>query len=137
MGIHVEGGKGDKDRWTMLSPQLADGLRNYWRIVSSKEFLFPGDLHGPPTSTFAVQYACKKARLRSGLEKPITPHSIRRAFAIHSSDAATIVTQLKRHLKNFIDAYKFGRRRRTSKVSPHTNFSQKQGQKNQKDSAQI
>jgi integrase/recombinase XerD len=42
MVIRVAQGKGHKDRYVMLSPKLLDTLRNYWRIVRPKEWLFPG-----------------------------------------------------------------------------------------------
>jgi integrase len=46
MVIRVEAGKGRKDRYVMLSPKLLDLLRDYWRAVRLKEWLFPGDLPG-------------------------------------------------------------------------------------------
>jgi integrase len=81
--IHVEGGKGGKDRYLMPSARLLDVLRNYWRTANPREFLFPSDLPGQAISTFAVQHDCKKARQSSGIGKPITPHSLCHAFAIH------------------------------------------------------
>jgi integrase/recombinase XerD len=89
MVIHVVAGKGGKDRYVMLSPRLLDVLRNYWRTASPKELLFQGNLPGQPISTFAVEHACRKARLRSGIGKPITPHSLRHAFAIHLLESGT------------------------------------------------
>jgi len=83
MVIRVEEGKGRKDRYVMLSPKLLDVLRDYWRIARPKEWLFPGDIPGQPITTFAVQNACKKARHKSNVDKPVTPHSLRHAFAVH------------------------------------------------------
>ena len=42
MVIRVEQGKGQKDRYVMLSPKLLETLIDYWRIVRPKEWLFPG-----------------------------------------------------------------------------------------------
>ena len=42
MVIHVEDGKGRKDRYVMLSPALLEMLREYWRRFRPKEWLFPG-----------------------------------------------------------------------------------------------
>ena len=73
MVICVEEGKGRKDRCVMLSPRLLEVLRTYWRAVHPKNLLFPGDIPDQPISTFAVQHACKKARRRAGIAKPVTP----------------------------------------------------------------
>src|SRR5208337_3010189 len=83
MVICVEEGKGRKDRYVMLSPRLLEVLRTYWHAVHPKNLLFPGDIPDQPISTFAVQDACKKARRRAGIAKPVTPHSLRHAFAVH------------------------------------------------------
>jgi integrase/recombinase XerD len=87
MVIRIEEGKGRKDRYVMLSSKLLDVLRNYWRTVRPKQWLFPGDLPGQPITRFAVENACKKARLKSNIGKPVTPHSLRHAFAVHLLEA--------------------------------------------------
>lgn len=63
MVIRVEQGKGRKDRYTLLSGQLLDELREYWRKYSPKTWLFPGqksDAHITSTAVSAVMYAAKK-----------------------------------------------------------------------------
>ena len=42
MVIRVEQGKGQKDRYVMLSPKLLEILRGYWRAVRPKDWFFPG-----------------------------------------------------------------------------------------------
>jgi integrase/recombinase XerD len=88
MVIRVAQGKGRKDRYVMLSPKLLDTLREYWWIVRPKEWLFPG-YFGRPITTHAVERACRTARLRAGIAKPISPHSLRHAFAVHLLEAGT------------------------------------------------
>ena len=66
-----------KDRYVMLSPRLLEILRLYWRDAHPKDWLFPGDIPGHPITRFAVARACNLARQRSGITKPITPHSLR------------------------------------------------------------
>ena len=83
MVIRVEQGKGRKDRYVMLSPKLLDILRTYWRAVRPKEWLFPGNVPGQPITPSAVQDTCRMVRRQAGLEKPVTPHSLRHAFAVH------------------------------------------------------
>ena len=86
--IRVAQGKGHKDRYVMLSPKLLDTLREYWRIAPPREWLFPGYLDQPIT-THAVEHACRKVRDRAGIAKPISPHSLRHAFAVHLLEAGT------------------------------------------------
>jgi integrase/recombinase XerD len=96
MVIRVEQGKGQKDRYVMLSPRLLETLRSYWLAVRPKEWLFDGDVAGQPISVSAVESACQKAHRRSGLRKPVTPHSFRHAFAVHLLESGTDIrtTQL-------------------------------------------
>ena len=83
MVIRVEQGKGQKDRYVMLSPKLLDILRGYWRTARPKEWLFPGDRPGCPITSSFVELACKLARRSAGITKLVTPHSLRHAFAVH------------------------------------------------------
>jgi integrase/recombinase XerD len=89
MVIRVEAGKGRKDRYVMLSPRLLNILRDYWKTTRPKEWLFPGDRPGEPITTSAVEVACREARARSGITRPITPHSLRHAFAVHLLESGT------------------------------------------------
>lgn len=77
MVLRVEQGKGQKDRYVMLSLTLLAILRDWWRMSRSTPWLFPGDRPGDPITTRAVNRACRKAHRRCGIPKPITPHSLR------------------------------------------------------------
>lgn len=87
MVIRVDEGKGRKDRYVMLSPKLLDLLRDYWCATRPGAWLFPGDLPGKPISTDAVAHACRAARGRADIAKPVTPHTLRHAFAVHLLEA--------------------------------------------------
>jgi integrase/recombinase XerD len=89
MVIRVEAGKGRKDRYVMLSPRLLELLREYWKIARPKEWLFPGRRSSEPITTYAVEDACRRARARSGITRPITPHCLRHAFAVHLLECGT------------------------------------------------
>ena len=89
MVIRVEQGKGRKDRYVMLSPRLLEILRSYWSAAHPKEWLFPGAHAGQPITREAVEDACQKAHRFSGLSKPVTPHSLRHAFAVHLLESGT------------------------------------------------
>lgn len=83
MVIRVEEGKGRKDRYVMLSPKLLYILRDYWKATRPTEWLFPGDRPRSPITRFAVERVCRDTRQRSEITKPVTPHSLRHAFAVH------------------------------------------------------
>ena len=62
MVIRIDQGKGQKDRYVMLSPKLLETLRSYWRAVRPKAWLFEGDIPGQPINRSSVEHACQKAR---------------------------------------------------------------------------
>ena len=95
MVIRVDQGKGQKDRYVMLSPKLLETLRNYWRAVRPKSWLFEGDIADHPITRSAVEVACQKARRLSGIGKPISPHSMRHAFAVHLLESGTDVRTIQ------------------------------------------
>ncbi len=95
MMLRVDQGKGNKDRYVMLSPRLLDVLRNYWKTLHPTLWLFPGDLIGQPITRGAVELACQKAHRASGIAKPITPHSLRHAFATHLLESGTHVRTIQ------------------------------------------
>jgi integrase/recombinase XerD len=95
MVIRVEQGKGQKDRYVMLSPKLLETLRGYWRAVRPKGWLFEGDVAGQPITRSAVEVACQKARRLSGIRKPISPHSMRHAFAVHLLESGTDIRTIQ------------------------------------------
>jgi len=83
MLLHIEGGKGGKDRHAMLSPRLLDILRVYWHRARPGLWLFPGREAGEHVSVAALQDACRVARRTMKLSKPVTAHCLRHSFATH------------------------------------------------------
>ena len=67
MVLRIEQGKGQKDRYVMLSPKLLTILRDWWRVSRSTPWIFPGDRPGDPITTRAVNRACRKAHRRCGI----------------------------------------------------------------------
>ena len=95
MVIRVEAGKGQKDRCVMLSPKLLDILRAYWRKARPQRWLFPSDLPGQPISTAAVESVCRQVRDRAVIAKPVTPHFLRHAFAVHLLESGADVRTIQ------------------------------------------
>jgi integrase/recombinase XerD len=92
MVIHVQGGKGRKDRDVMLSPKLLEALRQHWRGLRRKPkvWLFPGNrwhTGDGPIDTKVVWQACRKAAQRAGIQKEVHPHTLRHCFATHLLEA--------------------------------------------------
>jgi len=95
MVIHVVLGKGQKDRYVMLSPKLLQILRAWWPVHKPKQWLFPGDRVDSCISSDAVELACQKAHQRCGIAKPVTPHSLRHSFATHLLESGTDVRTIQ------------------------------------------
>ena len=95
MVIRVEQGKGQKDRYVMLSPKLLETLRSYYRSMRPNSWLFEGNVAGQPITRDAVELACQKARRLSGIHKAISPHSMRHAFAVHLLESGTDVRTIQ------------------------------------------
>lgn len=95
MVIRVCQGKRKKDRYTVLSPVLLLMLRNYWWAARPVSYLFPGRRQDRPMSVSTVQRICKASSAAAGIEKPVTPHTLRHSFATHLLEAGTDVRVLQ------------------------------------------
>ena len=90
MVIRVCQGKGQKDRYVMLSPQLLEILRDYCRkAVRLRGYLFPGAAPDQPIATSSVLKACRRAAQHAKLGKHVTVHTLRHSFATHLLEAGT------------------------------------------------
>jgi integrase/recombinase XerD len=91
MVIRVRNGKGGRDRDVLLSDKLLETLREYWRWMKPKTYLFPGTVKNwradVPLTTKVVWTAVNEARRRAGIEKRISPHTLRHSFATHMLEA--------------------------------------------------
>jgi site-specific recombinase XerD len=83
MMIRVEQGKRRKDRYAMLSPRLLDLLRDWWLVCRSRGWLFPGRDPLQPITTRQLTRACHTAAQAAGIEKHVSPHTLRHSFATH------------------------------------------------------
>lgn len=87
--IKVRGGKGRKDRYTVLSDRALDVLRDYYLSWRPEYYLFPGSKKGSHLSTRSVQSVVFEARKRSGIKKKFSTHVLRHSFATHLLENGT------------------------------------------------
>jgi integrase/recombinase XerD len=91
MLIHIQYGKGGRDRYVPLSPKLLETLREYWRWMKPKTWLFPGTVDGwradKPITPKVVWDACRSAAERAGIEKHVYAHLLRHSYATHLLEA--------------------------------------------------
>ena len=94
MVVHIQGGKGRKDRDVMLSSKLLEELREHWHRLRPRPrtWLFPGKINhcgDQPIDGKTVWHACHQAARRAGIQKPVHPHTLRHCFATHLLEAGT------------------------------------------------
>ena len=89
MVLHVRQGKAHKDRDVMLSPRLLAVLREYWKLLRPRPYLFPGRHPDRPISVRTVQMVCERALTASGLGKHVHMHTLRHSFATHLLESGT------------------------------------------------
>jgi len=89
MMIRIEQGKGWKDRYVMLSPNLLAILRVYWKVARPKDWLFPGRPPIRPITRECIHQVCVKAAAAAGLTKRVSVRALRHAFATHLLESGT------------------------------------------------
>jgi integrase/recombinase XerD len=87
MLIRINHGKGQKDRYSLLSERLLVELRAYWRIECPKPWLFPGSKAHQHMPSGTAQKIYNQARGRAGIEQGSGIHTLRHSFATHLFDA--------------------------------------------------
>lgn len=96
MVIRVRQGKGRKDRYVMLSPQLLTVLREYWQLVKPRTWMFPSsEKPTQPVRRETVFRACQQIARRARMNKPVSPHTLRHTFATHLLEAGTDIRTIQ------------------------------------------
>ncbi len=89
MLLRVEQGKGAKDRFALLPPLLLERLRTWWRFAQAQGkvlpggYLFPGLDPVDSMSTRQLNRAVHEAAVAARIDKRVSMHSLRHAFATH------------------------------------------------------
>jgi site-specific recombinase XerD len=99
MLIHLHTTKGNRERYTILSPIALDFLRVYYRCYKPKEWLFEGQTRNA-ISTRTIEEIFKQALLKSKVGKAVGIHSLRHSFATHLLEqgvALPIIQQMMGH----------------------------------------
>ena len=83
MTLRVEQGKGQRDRYVMLSAHLLQLLREWWRVARPQVWLFPGQNPINPVTARQLNRAVAAAKDLAGISKRVSPHTLRHSFATH------------------------------------------------------
>jgi len=98
MLIRINQGKGNKDRYTILSSVALKLLEKYWRTYRPNHWLFPGKSKNNKISRRACQHAFEIAKKKTGITRKGGLHSLRHSFATHFLEVGGGLFQLQRFL---------------------------------------
>ena len=96
MCLRIEQGKGQKDRYVPLSPQLLAQLRDYWRRHRPPVWLFPGPWSERPMHRSSPTVIYQEAKKKAGIQKTGGIHTLRHCFATHLLEAGTDLVVIQR-----------------------------------------
>lgn len=95
MVLRVWRGKGDKDRYVMLSPHLLKLLREYWQTAKPRPWMFPGQDPSRPITERSVSRVFEKAKKGAAISRPVCVHSLRHSFASHLLESGTDIRAIQ------------------------------------------
>ncbi|MCL2252607.1 MAG: tyrosine-type recombinase/integrase [Treponema sp.] len=93
--IYIKLGKGRKDRYTMLSEKAAQYVKDYYKYLEIKDWIFPGQPSSKHLTVRSAQKIFDKAIRHSGIQKKITIHSLRHTFATHLLENGTDIRYIQ------------------------------------------
>ncbi len=123
--IRVVQAKGRKDRNVMLSDQMLDLLRQWWKVRSTRDdagviaeqrWLFPGRHKGRHLTARQFSRLFHESADAAGITKPVTVHSLRHSFATHLLERGTDI----RHIQALLGHTKLDTTARYTRVATGT-----------------
>lgn len=96
MLIRIRQGKGNKDRYTILSEVNLSLLRAYWRRCQPNTWLFPSTTPDKPITTRTIQKVFQTSKEKAQITKNVSVHSLRHSFATHLLEAGTDIYYIQR-----------------------------------------
>jgi len=94
MVIVIKGGKGKKDRITLLSEKVLYLLRDYFKVYRPGKWLFEG-APGSQYSASSLQKVFSAALKRSKVRKEASLHTLRHSFATHLLESGTDIRYIQ------------------------------------------
>ena len=98
MALRVDQGKGNKDRYVPLSPQLLTRLRAYWRRVRPAQWMFPGRSPDGSLSRHGPAHIYTRAKKKAGIDKAGGIHTLRHGCATGLLEAGVDLPVIQRRL---------------------------------------
>jgi len=93
--IYIVGGKGRKDRCTLLSEKAAAFIREYYEVFNIQTWLFPGQPATHPLTIRSAQKIFDKAIQQAKIDKDVSIHSLRHSFATHLLESGTDIRYIQ------------------------------------------
>jgi len=96
--LRVRSGKGRKERLTLLSTTALETLTNYYRAYRPLHYLFEGQRPGRQYAARSIGKIVEQASSRAGINKNVTPHTLRHTFATHLLDRGVSLRTIQKLL---------------------------------------
>ena len=127
--IHVKGGKGRKDRFTILSDVAVETLHEYLKEYGESKYLFPSQDREKHLTTRSVEKIFSDACKKAGVKKNATAHSLRHSFATHLLESGVDLSHIQELLGH--------KSSKTTEIYTHVSNKELSKIKNPLDSLQI
>src|SRR6201990_2939436 len=98
MLLRIEQGKGSKDRFAMLSPQLRELLRDWWRIERPRGWLFPGQYPVNHLTTRQLNRVVHATAHAAAITKRVTPHTLRHYVSFRTMSVLSVLVRFSRQI---------------------------------------